>query len=69
MTHHQIIRQEVEQATKAVAEISASIEQLDAQRSRIAAFIDAMSVAMSSMPEQLEFELDSVPENVAQFDK
>lgn len=66
MTHHQIIRQEIEHATKVIAELSENIEKLTAQRDRIAAFVEAMDVALTSIPEQLEFELDT-PENVVQF--
>jgi uncharacterized FlaG/YvyC family protein len=68
MTHHQIIRQEIEHASKAIAELSDNIEKLSAQRDRIASFVEAMNVALASIPEQLEFELDT-PQNVIKFDQ
>jgi hypothetical protein len=68
MTHHEIIRQEIEHAAKVIDELSDSIEKLTAQRDRIVAFVEAMGVALTSIPEQLEFELDE-PQNVTKFDQ
>lgn len=66
MSHHQIIREETEHASKVIAELTQNIEKLTAQRDRIASFIEAMDLALQSIPEQLEFELDT-PENVVEF--
>jgi hypothetical protein len=66
MTPHQIIREEIEHASKVIAELSQNIEKLTAQRDRIVIFTEAMGLALQSIPEQLEFELDT-PENVVEF--
>lgn len=66
MTHHQIIREEMQAASNAIAELNESIDKLTSQRDRFAAFVEAMGAALASIPEQLEFELDT-PENVVQF--
>lgn len=66
MTHHQIIREEMQAATNAIAEITESINKLTSQRDRFVVFVEAMGSALNSIPEQLEFELDT-PENVTQF--
>jgi hypothetical protein len=66
MTPHQIIREEIEHASKVIAELSQDIEKLTAQRDRIVSFTEAMGLALQSIPEQLEFELDT-PENVVEF--
>jgi hypothetical protein len=68
MTPHQIIREEIEHASKVIAELSQNIEKLTAQRDRIVSFTEAMGLALQSIPEQLEFELaDTTPENVVEF--
>jgi hypothetical protein len=67
MTPHQIIREEIEHASKVIAELSQNIEKLTAQRDRIVSFTEAMGLALQSIPEQLEFELDTTPKNVVEF--
>jgi len=71
MTHHQVIREEMQAAAKAVAELNESISKLTAQRDRIALFAEAMGSALTVInnvvPEQLEFELVDTPENVVEF--
>jgi hypothetical protein len=67
MTPHQIIREEIEHASKVIAELSQNIEKLTAQRDRIVSFTEAMGLALQNIPEQLEFELDTTPENVVEF--
>jgi uncharacterized FlaG/YvyC family protein len=66
MTPHQIIREETEHASNVIAELTQNIEKLTAQRDRIVSFVEAMDLALQSIPEQLEFEIDT-PENVVQF--
>lgn len=66
MSHHQIIREEMQAASNAIAELSESINKLTSQRDRFVVFVEAMGSALASIPEQLEFELDT-PENVVQF--
>lgn len=63
MDHHSIIREEVEAAKKAVADLEDSIAKLTAQQERICCFIEAMEIALSKIPVQLEFKFEQTEEN------
>lgn len=77
MTHHDIIREEMEHAVAAVAQLDENIQKLQAQRDRFAAFVATMQHVAALVPaqsesEQLEFDFDGSteeesPENIVAF--